>query len=769
MQNHDSSPRFVQRAAAFLVRHRGLLFWGMLLAVLAGSVFLVNLHIDNSIESWFLDDDPALLQYEAFKGQYGNDEVIVALIPAGKDGIFVPDFLNRLHGLAESIEAHPHIRRVLSIGNAPWIGLRKDEDGDEALLVEDLIEGTVETVAQAAEIRTRFGENRLWPKLLVDRDEGYAVLIIEPEGTNEMDARRPELLAFVHGQLAGTGAITAGMGVMYEELNRLSMRDSSLFTSLSYLMLIVMAFLLYRSVPLTAILTAVMGISALALLDVCGATRTSFNMVTVVLPTLMIILSTADVSHVFNHYCVMLPKIRRDREAGLTAMFAAIFVPCFFTSATTCLGFASIYFSRISVLRTFGVFAALSAMLEFFVVMITTAYLLGKMDPNRERRMERPFARVGERLAVFATRRGTLLLGIFFLCIVLAAFGVRSLQVDTYSMGFLPESNAVRQDSDRVEAVYGYYLPLEVRLITSEAGAVQEPEFLRRLSRAQERLESLPDVQKTASVTDVVKRLNLLWTDGKPESYRICETRLQARQLLDFYAGDPDNDLEYMLDRDRREARLTVRIPMVSAQGMKTIRDRVDRELQTCFSGYPVQIVFGGYVPLYIQLLEYITWSQVTSFSVAILVIFLLVGLLFRRISSLLFGLVCNVTPIAFILGFMGFAGIRLDIATVTIAAITLGIAVDDTIHILFHYYRHRDEGLPARDSILGCIRVEGSPVIATSVILCAGFAVLGLASIKSVIFFGLLIALTMVFALLCDIILLPALITGFNSKSGNR
>ncbi len=165
-------------------------------------------------------------------------------------------------------------------------------------------------------------------------------------------------------------------------------------------------------------------------------------------------------------------------------------------------------------------------------------------------------------------------------------------------------------------------------------------------------------------------------------------------------------------------------------------------------------------MPLYVRLLDYITTSQVTSFATALLYIFVVIGLLFRRASALFLGIAPNVVPIVFTLGFMGLFGIRLDIATVTIASITLGIAVDDTIHELFRFYQFLDTGLSPRDAIRRCLDMEGTAVICASIILCLGFAILGLASIKSVVYFGLLISLTMIFAFLGELYMLPAMIT---------
>lgn len=768
--------KFILGLATFLVRRRKPLFYGLLALILAGAVFVPRIYTDNSIELWFLEDDPALVSYNEFKATYGNDEVVVAVIDAGEKGIFEPAFLNRLRAASIALqEESPRVpadggtrevklvRRVLSIGKSPWIGLTGATD-EATLVVEDLIRGTVETQADADLAKEKFFQNKLWPKLLADKELRRAVVIVEPIATHSMDQRRPQLLAHVRAKLAGFDFRLAGMGVMYNELNDLSFRDGGIFTLLSYTVLVLVVFALFRSRAMTGIIVIVMALSGLAFLDVFGYFRQNINMVTMVLPTLIMILSIADVNHIFNHYCGHRDAIVKDPEAGLIGVYADVLAPSLFTSVTECIGFASICTSTIAVLRTFGVFAAFSAMTEYVIVMVATAFFLGMMKPDRVEDLAQPFEKENRRIIAFSTGHAGLLVAIFAAVILLSCVGISRLEVDTYSMDFLMKGNPVRVDSEAVEATYGNYLPLEVRLRTAQPGGVKEVDFLRRLAAAQVELDAHPDIDKSASLLDVVSRLNQLWTDGRPESYRVPDTTLQVTQLLDFYAGDPDNDLQYMTDRDYRELRLTLRIPMVSAANMKRIEGLSGAILKKHFDGSGTEVVFSGYVPLYVRLLDYITSSQVWSFGSALVYIFLMIGLLFMRFSALAWGISPNVVPIVMTLGVMGFVGVRLDVATVTIASITLGIAVDDTIHELFRYYEFLDLGLTPRASITRCLEMEGTAVICASIILALGFAILGLASIKSVIYFGLLVALTMVFAFLGELFMLPAMITWFTS-----
>lgn len=752
--------RFIKWLARFIVRHCAPLFYILVVTVLAGSYFAKDIKIDNSIELWFLEGDETLSAYNEFKKIYGNDEVIISMIDGGEKGIFTPDFLKKLKDASYDIEKNPDIRRVLSIGKSSYIGLQ----GEQTLVIEDLCEGTIETQAKADEIRKKFFENKLWPKLLADRDLKKAIIIIEPVASAEMDVKRPQIIGYVHDKMKqfGFDYKLAGMGVMYDELNRLSLRDSGVFTTISYLILLMVVYYLFRSKHHVAIIFVVMVLSGLAFIDVYGFFRQNFNMVTIILPTLIMILCIADVNHIFNRYCLSIPQIIKNKEEGLVEVFEEILAPSLFTSVTECIGFASIVFTPIAVLRTFGIFAAYSAMAEYVIVWAAVPYMLKMINPDESIKLARPFESLNKKILDFVFPKRGLVVAAIAVALIASLYGSTIIAVDTYSMGFLKADNQVRSESDSIESVYGNYLPLEVRFLTGKENGVKDPGFLRRLVAAQEEIEKDPEMSKCASMTDVVMRLNQVWTDGKPESYRICDNELQVTQLLDQYVSDPEGerDMKYMADKKYTEARLTIRIPMVSASNMKRIKDKASSILDRAFDKSGVKIIFGGYVPLYIKLLDYITWSQIWSFGSALIWIFIVIGILFMRLSALFWGIAPNVAPVIFTLGFMGVAGIKLDIATVTIASITLGIACDDTIHELFHYYIYLRKGLSSSAAIRECLDDEGPAVISTSMVLCLGFSVLGLASIKSVMYFGLLISLTMFFAFVSELFMLPAMVS---------
>jgi predicted RND superfamily exporter protein len=433
-----------------------------------------------------------------------------------------------------------------------------------------------------------------------------------------------------------------------------------------------------------------------------------------------------------------------------------------------------------AILKNFGIYAAIGVMLEFFVAAVVCIYILGRLE---QKRLKQGLGPAGAPAAFPSSslRQGVLhgLLGwinafnqkkykgvVVCAALVLATsiYFTAQIKVDTYSIDFLLDSNPVKQDAKFFEKDYGYYLPLEVRLQPKSAQGVKDPVFLRKLSVLQAQLERDPQIAKTTSLADIIKQLHWSLNEKRARDYQIPPTREAVAQELMLYEMDPQSNLESFVDKDYRELRLTLRIPMRSSKTFDAIIQRVTAQVQRVY-GDSVKLIYGGYIPLYIKLLDYVAESQISSFLVAFLLIFLSTGLLFRSGYFFVITVIPNVIPVMITLGIMGLAQINLDVATVTIAALTIGLSVDNTIQYLYTYRQKLRDGVPRRLAIEETLLSTGKPMFISNIILVLGYFIMLFSSIKSVIYFGLLIGSTMFFAVLCDLFLLPSLLLLWSPK----
>jgi uncharacterized protein len=748
--------------AEILVEKRVLLLILVLIATAISAYFLKNLGIENSLEVWFLKNDRVLIDYNEFKRVYGNDEVILVWVKPEK-GIYDKTFAGRMYDVSNQLGKHKLVKRILSITKAPYL----DSKG-EMLIVEDILKSKPDASYDPENFKKRLNSNPMMRKLLLNKDSSATVIVIEPVVTDEMDAKRPELIGYVKDNLKGMDFKLMGTGVIYDELNRLTLNDASLFTGLTYIILLVSILIFYRKKSIMIATTATIVLISVLILGVLGLFKQKLNTVSAILPSLVLIMCLEDIIFIYSHYYDTPPS-----ERDIKKTVSHVLVPCFFTSFTTAVGFFSFCTSPMKILKYFGIFAAVAVILEYVVSIIIGTFVLEFIE-KRSKRQGTPVESEKEfyetffrprliKVNTFVQKHNKALAAFFFLILVACLFGITKIKVDTYTIGMLKESNGIRRDSVFFEKDYGFYVPLEVRLIP-KSGTIKDPEFLKGLSLLQDEIEKDPSYNKSTSIADVVKQLNRVLTDNKESSYKIPDTGNAIAQELLLYEMDGGNDLWYFVDSSYTEARLTIHVPMASSRSLRAVIDKTEKMINETFRGH-VSVAFGGYIPLYIKLIEYIARTQVESFILAFILIFASTTILLRSWYYLFIIIIPNIIPIIFTLGFMGFTGINLDVATVTVAAITIGLSVDNTIHYLYYFKLLRKAGMGVRDAVRETLLFKGAPMFISNIILVFGYLIMIFGHVTSVVYFGILTSLTLSVALLCDILLLPSLLILFSGE----
>ena len=709
------------------------------LAVLGAS----RVGVDNAVEIWFPDDDPALEAYHQFLDTFGNDEVVVIGVHSD-DTMLTEAGLERIRAVGDAAREIPGVARVRSVATEALIS-----DVDGGILVAP--------AEDAAQLRTALGRDPLVDGLM-SQDGSTALVLAEMEAMGDIDAKRDGIIASLKAEVRAVDLETsfAGIGVIYAALNQASTVDAAGIIVASYLLILVLLRLLmgrWRPVMLTL---SVVGLGAIWLLGVYGASGKNINMVTMVMPTLVLVIGVSDCVHMLVHVAAQpesLPPLERVK-AGV----GAVIWPCLFNTLTTAMGFLALASATMPVIQDLGIFCALGLIAAFIgSLLLCTLYALKPAFlPVQD--TAGLVQRTVDGMASLAVTRPRLILVVAAGVGLLSAVGVSRVEVDTYSIDFLYDDHPARVDSARLEVGFGPYTPLE--FVVHNEDTVKTPEILAAMSRWQTRMEADTDVGWTRSLADVVENLDRVLM-ARPEG-RIPEDSASLEQILFLFDADADSDSQRFIDADETRARLTVGVPMGSASEIGVIIERL-----MAMSEMPAgtRIEAAGYLPLYVRIMDHIVASQLSSFVLAFGVIFTLIGLLFRSVRMALLAVPANLLPVLMTLGLMGLLGIRLDVATVTIAAIVLGLVVDDTTQFLYRYREMRRRHSEPRDVVFNTVRTVGRPMLITTVVLAGGFSVLGLAAIKSVAYFGLLLATALVSALLADLLVVPALLVVWDRR----
>lgn len=749
----------------WLYTHKKKAIAALVVVCLGLGFFATRMQIDNSLRVWFLEDDPALIAYDRYKATFGNDEAIVVAATDPKS-IYTPAALTRIRAASLALEAHPKTRRVTSLS----LGLFAS--GTEGMIeIDTLLPRTGEiTESMANDVRKKIESDRSFRGTIVGDSETMTLIVVEPKTFDDFDKERPVIvkdikrIAREHLNRDGGTAHFGGIGVVYEGLNEASLRDSTVFVTLSYLVLLIGLFVLFRRWSLVLIGTVVVTLPLVATMGIAGLAGRDMNMVLAILPTLIMTVGILDLVHIVDAYRDGASDGGTPREILRTSV-AVVIVPCVVNSITDVIGFASFVTASMSAIRDLGWLSAVGLGLLLVTVLVVGVPAIARFGGAVRPEARHGDSRIDRAVAAFgrvATSNSWTVVVISCVLMAAAAFGITRLVVDTYTIGFLPDDHEVRVDHNTIEKTFGPYVPLEFTIEAKSEGGMKEPALLTRVEALERAFETHPAIGRTTGLPEVLMRVNQLWNDERPEAYALANKReIVAEQMLTYsFSAEGRDNLDAMIEPERYQlSHITGRSGLPSANEIAgTLREL--KAMAEPIIGDAAEVHPAGYIPLYVRITQHITSAQVRSAAIALVLVTLIMMLLLSSVRLGVLAMFPNILPTAVTLGMMGFVGLKLDVATVLIAAIAIGISVNDTSHIMFRFrYELRQTPDDTAGAIERMLRHAGRPVVMSSLLLIAGFVVLLFASVSSVVMFGLLTSVTVATALIADLLITPALL----------
>ena len=750
----------IDRFYKFLIKKPALcIFFILTLSLICGFLYS-KLPVETSVESLIVENDPDLLFYEKFKDQFGEDEFLVVAFSTPE--IFSEETLTWIAEQTDALGKIAEVREVVSLTSVEDI-----VGSDSDFIIRPLVAEMPDSAAGFLQLRQRALDNPLIRGGLLSNDGQAALFLIRTTphpGDETYDARlidqvRSHMEKNAHN-LPGLEWHLAGWLVTDVSMASYMNRDMALFMPLTFLLLVLLLWLFLRNGYAVLISVAVITLCliwAMAFLYLVGG---AMSPMTSILTPLIMALALSDCVHIFSHF------LRQERTGSnvvevMGQTMARLTVPCFLTSLTTAIGFASLAVSDIPPIRHFGLAAAGGMMAEFIlsVTVIPLGVWLLRRRPGLLKK--HPTSRAGrlggvEGLGRLVSRHPLAILIVSVGLVGLSIVGITRLQVETNLIEYFKKDSSVYQDTRFVDEHLGGVNTLEVSFVSPVSGAFKDPVNLQILEEVAAYLESQPDISHTTTVADFLKQMNRAFHGERAEAYVLPDSREMVAQYLLLYDGE---ELVNFIDNDYRWARLSAQISEHRSGVLKKRIEDLQGFLQQQFSESGLEIVVTGKTMLVNKLVQDIVNSQVQSLVLACGVIFVVLLVVFRSVSLGLLALVPNIMPILFNLGLMGWLGIPLNTATAIISAVAIGIAVDDTIHFIHQYQEERRNGVSPRPAVLATFEKKGGAIVWTSLILMGGFGVLVLSSFVPTIQFGFLSSMIMLFALLCDLLVLPALL----------
>ncbi|MGF1461788.1 MAG: RND family transporter [Maricaulaceae bacterium] len=754
--------RFAVGLTDTVLKYRWVILALTLLTALAAGYGGQNLAFESNYRVFFSKENPELAAFEEFQAVYTkNDNVLVVLEPASGD-VFTQDVFTAIETITEAGWQTPYVLRVDSLTNFQ----HTEATGDD-LVVEDLVENasalTDEALARVRDIA--LAEPLLVGQLVTPDARATAVNIVlqypelalteVPEVMAVMRDLRDQIEA-AHPDIA---VHLGGLSALNNAFAESGQNDVITLIPAMYLILLAALVVVTRSITGTVATLFVILFSTVIAMGVGGWFGVGLTPISASAPTIILTLAIADSVHIL----VSVRSAMREGKDKRTALIEAMrinFLAVSITSITTIIGFLALNFSdsppfwHLGNITAVGIAAA-------WVLSVTLLPAVVSLLPMRVKPADTDQGtRAMSAFAGFVINRWKVLLPATAAFSVVLIALMPTLEFNDEFTKYFDERVEFRRDSDAISPYFGVY-QIEFSVPAEGPGGINEPEFLTALEGFTAWAREQPGVSHVYSLADIMKRLNKNLNADDPDFYRIPEDReLAAQYLLLYELSLPYGlDLNDRINIDKSATRVTATLNDVSTREAKAFINGAQDWLRENAPEYMLTRPTGASV-MFTYITDRNVQNMIRGTLIAVAAIAVVMMLALRSFGMGLMSLIPNSLPILATFGAWAVLVGTVGFSVATVAAVSLGIVVDDTVHFLTKYLRgRRERGLSVADAVRYSFETVGWAIVVNTIVLVIGFAWLATSSFKLNADMGLMTALAITLALILDFLLLPALL----------
>lgn len=782
-------------AARILYHHRFKTL--LLVAVLAALMIsqLPKITIDTSTEGFLHESDPALTDYNRFRDQFGRDEMIVVAIQA--PDIFGPDFLEKLRRLHRELRDNvPYVDDITSLINA-----RNTRGEEDELIVEDLLEEWPETPAERATVRERALENPLYENLLISEDATFTTIIIQTQTytsqgqeidvlagfgddpdaaapakreylTDEENSEAVRAVSRIVGDYRAPDfdIYVAGSPVVTDYLKRTMMTDMRKFLALATVTIALFLFLMFRRLSGVLMPLLVVILSFLSTIGLMAGFGVPIKLPTQILPSFLLAVSVGDAVHILAIFYQRFRGNGGDKEEAVVYAVGHSGLAILMTSVTTAGGLLSFSTADIAPIADLGIFAGIGVLLAFLYTLALLPPLLS-LTPLKVRKGEtieaktHPTDRILAGVGRFATGHPAGILTVAAVIFVVSVAGMSRIRFSHDIVQWFPEDSDVRIATETIDQELRGSIALEIVLDTGKVNGLYDPDLLDRLDRSTAYAEGLREGEifagKAWTITDILKEIHQALNENRPAFYAIPDDpRLIAQEFLLFENSGSD-DLEDVTDSQFSKARFTIKVPFRDAVAYSDFIEAVNDHFRKTYPD--AEITTTGMTALLFRTITNVIRSMAKSYTIALAVITVMMILLIGKLRIGMLSMIPNLFPIFLTMGVMGWFDVPMDLFTMLVGSIAIGLAVDDTVHFMHNFRRYFEENGDAREAVMKTLHTAGRAMLVTTCVLSVGFFIFMFAEMNNLYNFGWLTGFTIIMALLSDYFIAPALMVTVN------
>ena len=788
-----------------MIRFRLLVVLGVLVLTVLSISQIRHLGVDTSNEGFLHDDDPILQIYNEFRDQFGRDDKMAVAIKS--DEIFTASFLVKLKQLHEELKENvPHLSDITSMINA-----RNTHGEGDVLMVDDLLADFPETEEELAALKQVVLSSPLYKNMLISEDGTLTSIVLESEVYGDSSSENDDLLSGFDDELASGADIdapqvylsdqqittmvetvrsiaqkydddnfrtyVAGTTVITQTVKKFMMTDMKRFMKLAIITIGFCLFIMFRRVSGVIMPLLVVALTLVATLGVMALTGTKFKTPTTILPSFLLAVGVGACVHALALTYLNLRKGKTRNEA-ITSAYSHSGLAIVMTSLTTAAGLASFAIAKVAPIADLGLFSAIGVMIALLYTFTFLPAVLSfiplkapRGQVNEPAAQETMMDRVLNWVAAFSVRRYRMVLAISGTIILVGIVGLFKVYFSHDVLTWLPENLDVRQSTEIINEELRGSVVLELVLDTGRENGLYDKATLIAIDRLASDLEndyrhSELFIGKVISLTTILKEIHQALHENKKEFYKIPDNERLIPQELLLFENSGSDDLEDVIDSQFRLARITLKVPWLDALLYTPFINDVEKRFKDQFEGKKLeggeemQITVTGIMSLLGNIFYASIYSAAQSYGIALVVVTLLMVILIGELRLGLISMIPNLGPILIVLGGIGWFSIPLNMFTMLVASIAIGLSVDNTIHFMYNFRKYYEKSGDIGDAVRNALNTAGRALLTTTVVLSIGFFIFMFASMKNLFEFGLFTGIAIILALASNFFMAPALLT---------
>ena len=711
------------------------------------------------------NDHQVSVDYNDFLNKYGSQNVLVIAV---EDSLITTlSHLKKWDKVSESIKNINGIEQIISFSNLPI--LQKDADEKKFTVKKWFSEG-IQTEEEFQKALTIYQSQPFFKGLINSEDNKVTTLLITLDEEMIRSSKR-EILIFSIKDLVDNYSTDFGVKAHYSGLPYIRTVDSvkvkneiSMFILFTLLITALILYLFFRSFKATisSIIVVIIGVifsfGSIALMGY------EISILMALVPPVLIVIGIPNCIFLINKFHSEF-RLSKNKEDALRKMIQKIGNITLLTNVTTASGFAAFILTNSETLQEFGVIASLNILfiflLSLFIIPIYFSFSSAPKKRHTQHLDKKWINNLVQYLAYLVKYKRKHIYVITVVLIVVGFFGIIQLKTTGNITEDLPKEQALYQDLKFLESNFGGVLPLEVLVNTKKKNGLLKSYNLRKIEKLSDVLETYPEFSKPSSYIDAVKYSKQAFYNGDSTYYSLPNS--QEQRVILSYLKNSSEGLGFgnlLMDSLKQEARISLRVADISTSKMDSIFDSLLPKINEIFDPEKYDVTITGASIVFLNGTKFLIKNLVLSLLLVIILISIFMAWMFNSFRMVVVSIIPNLIPLLLTGAIMGYFGIALKPSTILVFSIAFGISVDDTIHFLAKY---RQELLinnwNIRKSVFSALNETGVSMFYTSVVLFFGFFIFVASDFGGTIALGLLVSITLMLAMLSNLLLLPALL----------